>query len=108
MTNYDDISPYYYNRFRKALEKRFEVIPLKYQIKRPHARSWAYINFLQIGELALVPQLGLEEDEQALEQISNALPDCEVIGIPALESVRRGGALNCISWNINGPHPIET
>ena len=100
LTNYDDISPYYYNRFRKALEKRFEVIPLKYQIKRPHARSWAYINFLQIGELVLVPQLGLKEDEQALEQISNALPDCEVIGIPALESVRRGGALNCISWNI--------
>ena len=100
LTNYDDISPYYYNRFRKVLEKHFVVIPLKYQIKRPHARSWAYINFLQIGELVLVPQLGLEEDEQALEQISNALPDCEVIGIPALESVRRGGALNCISWNI--------
>ena len=100
LTNYDDISPYYYNRFRKALEKRFEVIPLKYQTKRPHARSWAYINFLQIGELVLVPQLGLKEDEQALEQIGNALPDCEVIGIPALESVRRGGALNCISWNI--------
>ena len=100
LTNYNDISPYYYNRFRKALEKRFEVIPLKYMTKRPHARSWAYINFLQIGELVLVPQLGLEEDEQALEQISNALPNCEVVGIPALESVRRGGALNCISWNI--------
>jgi agmatine/peptidylarginine deiminase len=47
-----------------------------------------------------VPQLGLEEDEQALEQISNALPGCEVVGIPSLEAVRRGGALNCISWNI--------
>ena len=100
LTNYDDISPYYYNRFRKALEKHFDVIPLKYQAKRQHARSWAYINFLQVGKLVLVPQLGLEEDEQALEQISNALPDCEVVGIPALEAVRRGGALNCISWNV--------
>lgn len=100
LTNYGDISPYYYRRFRKALEKHFEVIPLKYQIKRPHARSWAYINFLQIGELVLVPQLGFEEDEQALEQIGNALPGCNVFGIPALEAVRRGGALNCISWNI--------
>lgn len=100
LTNYDDISPYYYNRFCKALEKRFEVIPLRYETKRPHARSWAYINFLQIGKLVLVPQLGLEEDEQALEQIGNALPNCEVVGISALESVRRGGALNCISWNI--------
>ena len=100
LTNYDDFSPYYYNRFRKALEKHFEVIPLKYETKRQHARSWAYINFLQVGKSVLVPQLGLEEDEQALKQIGNAQPDCEVIGIPALEAVRRGGALNCISWNI--------
>ena len=101
LTNYDEISPYYYSRFRKALEKHFEVIPLKYKSKRQHARSWAYINFLQIGKLVLVPQLGLEEDGQALEQISKAIPDCKVEGIPALEAVRRGGALNCISWNIS-------
>lgn len=100
LTNYDNISPYYFHRFRKALEKHFEVIQLRYQTKRPHARSWAYINFFQIGKLILVPQLGLEEDKQALEQISNALHSCVVIGIPALEAVRRGGALNCISWNI--------
>lgn len=100
LTNYDDFSPYYYNRFRKALEKHFEIIHLKYEAKRPHARSWVYINFLQVGKLVLVPQLGLEEDKQALEQIAKALPDCEAVGIPALEAVRRGGALNCISWNI--------
>lgn len=100
LTNYDDSSLYYFRRFRKALEKHFEVIPLKYQTKRRHAHSWAYINFLQIGKLVLVPQLGLEEDNQALEQIGNALPDCKVIGIPSLESVRRGGGLNCVSWNI--------
>ncbi len=100
LTNYGDFSPYYYNRFRKALEKHFEVIPLKYATKRRHARSWAYINFLQVGKLVFVPQLGLEEDKQALEQIANALPDCEVVGIPALEAVIRGGALNCVSWNV--------
>ena len=49
----------------------------------------------------LVPQLGLDEDQQALEQIRKALPHHEVISIPALEAVRRGGALNCISWNIS-------
>jgi len=100
ITNYCDISSHFYCRFRVALEKHFEVIPLYYKTKKTHARSWAYINFLQVGKLVLVPQLGLVEDEQALEQIGNALPDCEVVGIPALEAVRRGGALNCISWNI--------
>ena len=100
LTNYDDSSLYYFRRFRKALEKHFEIIPLKYATPRPHARSWAYINFLQVGKLVLVPQLGLEEDEQALAQIADALIGCKVIGIPALEAVRRGGGLNCISWNV--------
>ena len=104
LTNYDDSSLYYFRRFRKVLEKQFEVVPLKYATKRRHAHSWAYINFLQIGRLILVPQLGLEEDEQALEQIANALSDFEVIGIPALEAVRRGGGLNCISWNVSMLH----
>ncbi len=101
ITNYKDFSKYYYYRYLKLLEKKFEIIPLKYKTKRFHTRSWAYINFLQIGNLILVPQLGLEEDYQALEQISKALPNHEIIGIPALEAVRRGGALNCISWNIS-------
>ncbi len=107
LTNYNDFSPYYYNRFLKALEKHFEIIPLKYETKRQHARSWAYINFLQVGKLVLVPQLGLEEDKQALEQIANALPDCKVVGIPALEAVRRGGGLNCISWNVSITPPLD-
>ena len=101
ITNYKDFSRYYYYRYLKVLEKKFEVIPLKYKSPRFHARSWAYINFLQIGNLVLVPQLGLDEDQQALEQIRKALPHHEVISIPALEAVRRGGALNCISWNIS-------
>ena len=101
ITNYKDFSRYYYYRYLKILEKKFEVIPLKYKTRRLHARSWAYINFLQIGNIVLVPQLGLDEDQQALEQIRKALPHHEVISIPALEAVRRGGALNCISWNIS-------
>lgn len=100
LTNYQDFSRHYYYRFRRVLDKKFEVINLKYKANRHRERSWCYINFLQVGQLVLVPQLGTEEDGQALEQIEKALPRCEVIGIPAIEAVRRGGALNCISWNI--------
>lgn len=100
LTNYQDFSRHYYYRFRRVLDKKFEVITLKYKANRHRERSWCYINFLQVGQLVLVPQLGTEEDGQALEQIEKALPGGEVIGIPAIEAVRRGGALNCISWNI--------
>ena len=100
MTNYDDFDKTFAQDFLRILEKHFDVITLKYNLNRKHERSWSYINFLQVGNLILVPQLGIPEDEQALEQISKALPNCKVVGIPALEAVRRGGALNCISWNI--------
>lgn len=100
MTNYADFDKTFANDYLRILEKHFDVITLKYNVKRKHERSWSYINFLQVGHLVLVPQLGIPEDEQALEQISAVMPACEVVGIPALEAVRRGGALNCISWNI--------
>lgn len=100
MTNYADFDKAFADEYLRILEKNFDVTILKYNVKRKHKRSWSYINFLQIGTLVLVPQIGIPEDEQAMEQISSTLPDCEIVGIPALEAVRRGGALNCISWNI--------
>ena len=100
MTNYADFDPNMARRFMNVLKKHVEVIPLTYNVKRMHQRSWAYINYLQVGHLVFVPQLGIPEDEQALRQIKDALLDCEVVGVPALEAVRKGGALNCISWNV--------
>ncbi len=100
MTNYADFDKAFATKFLRILERYFDVAILKYNVKPKHKRSWSYINFLQVGNLVLVPQLGIPEDEQALEQISVVMPNCEVVGIPALEAVRRGGALNCISWNI--------
>lgn len=100
MTNYADFDAAKARQFLKKLEKYMEVIPLTYNVRRRHERSWAYINFLQIGKLVLVPQLGIPEDEQALQQIGDVMKSCKVIGVPALEAVRKGGALNCISWNV--------
>ena len=100
MTNYADFDSAMARSMRKVLEKHFEVIPLSYPVKRKHKRSWAYINYMQIGQLVIVPQLGIPEDELALEQIKAALPECIVLGVPALEAVRKGGALNCVSWNL--------
>ena len=101
MTNYADFDPEMARRFVNILEKHVEVIPLTYNVKRKHQRSWAYINYLQVGNAVFVPQLGIPEDEQAIQQMADAMPQCKVFGVPALEAVRKGGALNCISWNVN-------
>ena len=100
MTNYPDFDQALALDYLRILEKHFALTTLKYKVNITDKNSWAYINFLQVGHLVFVPQLGIPEDEQALEQINNVMPDCDVVGIPELEAVRRGGALNCISWNI--------
>ncbi len=101
LTNYNDFSPSYFQSFMTRLEKKFEVIPLAYPIEKKSKNNWAYINYLQVGTLVLIPQLGIPEDQLAIEQISKVVPNtCHVIGVPAIEAVKMGGALNCISWNI--------
>ena len=100
MTNYGDFDKSFAQNFLRILEKHFDVKTLKYNVEKTDKNSWAYINFLQVGSLVLVPQLGIPEDDQALQQIAEAMPQCKVVGVPALEAVRKGGALNCISWNI--------
>ena len=101
LTNYDDFDSEYYHQFKIILEQKFEVIPLHYHLKEKHIDNWCYINYLHIGNLIIVPQLGIPEDELAIEQIQKALPDAKVVGVPATEAVKDGGALNCLSWNID-------
>ncbi len=100
MTNYGDFDKSFDQDFLQILEKHFDVKTLKYNVEKADENSWAYINYLQVGNLVLVPQLDIPEDDQALQQIAEAMPQCKVVGVPALEAVRKGGALNCISWNI--------
>lgn len=100
MTNYDDFDKTFAQDFLRILEKHFDVKTLKYKVDVTDKTSWAYINFLEVGNLVLVPQLGIPEDKQAFQQITEAMPNCKVVDVPALEAVRKGGALNCISWNI--------
>ena len=100
MTNYGDFDKSFAQDFLRILEKHFDVKTLKYNVEKADENSWAYINYLQVGNLVLVPQLRIPEDDQALQQIAEAMPQCKVVEVPALEAVRKGGALNCISWNI--------
>lgn len=100
MTNYGDFDKSFAQDFLRILEKHFDVKTLKYNVEKADENSWAYINYLQVGNLVLVPQLDIPEDEQALQQIAEAMPQCKIVGVPALEAVRKGGALNCISWDI--------
>ncbi len=78
---------------------------LEYEVKKEYINNWAYINFLQTSDVLLLPKLEVDEDEQALKQISDYYPGYatanRIIQVPFMKPlVEEGGALNCISWTI--------
>ena len=102
LTNYDDFDPVFAKKFEVILSKYFRVKKLSYSIEKKHEYNWAYINFLRVGNNIILPGLGAEEDGLALRQIQEFYPNCNVLQIEASEIIKKGGALNCITWNIRG------
>lgn len=96
-------------QFRKKLFDSIEQAGLSWKflnfnLKNPNKNNWAYINFLQMKELLLIPKLNIEEDQIAIEQFNEFFPDYAsnnlIQQVDVTETVKDSGALNCISWNI--------
>ena len=104
LTNYTDFDPVFAKKFEVILSKYFIVKKLSYLIEKKHEDNWAYINFLRVGNNIILPGLGAEEDGLAFRQIQEFYPECNVLQIEASEVIKKGGALNCITWNIRGKH----
>jgi agmatine deiminase len=67
-------------------------------------REWAgrrialpYVNFAFVNGGLIVPLALAPTDAEAIETLKNALPDREVIGVPATNLWRRGGGPHCIT-----------
>ena len=57
-----------------------------------------YINYLELKNLIIFPQFGIDEDEQALKKIQDYFPNKKIIPLNCSEIAKEGGVLNCISW----------
>lgn len=98
---FKDYEESFKDNFFNALKKsRLEYKELDFQYRKETDNyTWAYINFLQTKDLILLPNFGIKEDEQALEQIKEYFPTYNIEQINVKEFVEKGGgALNCISW----------
>lgn len=129
MTNYHQYSKSFANKYLKILSRYFDVEVLDYKVEKPCRYNWCYINFLRVRNKIFIPQLTwedhtgpkcaaplpesvkikrkpkwyhsrIEEDEQALEQFKRIFPNCEIVPVSCPQIVEKGGALNCISWNV--------
>ena len=99
LNNYCDFDKALRKKLISALKPHFNISELHYDTYTD--KSWAYINFLQIGQHLFVPMLEGKLAEIASKQIAEAFPKCECFPVWDCDNiVREGGALNCCTWNI--------
>ena len=57
----------------------------------------AYLNFIKIKDILIVPIYGMVDDDAAVAQIKKIYSDCSVETINLSEIIELGGALHCIT-----------
>ena len=88
------------DRLIKALKKSgLDVKFMKYKegffTKK---RDWgAYLNFIKIKDILIVPIYGIDDDDVALQQIKKFYSGYKVETINLSEIIELGGALHCIT-----------
>ena len=106
MTNYAQWDARMAARFRTCLEPYFKAIhELHYDVRKRYRNNWAYINWLQTDKVLILPRFNVPEDEQALCQISEYMPQYagRIEMVDATDLIRYEGCLNCASWTIYEP-----
>jgi agmatine/peptidylarginine deiminase len=99
LNNYCDFDKALQKKLLTALNPHFDIAELHYGAYTD--KSWAYINFLQVGQHIFIPMMNDKLGEMAFRQIADAFPQCKCHPIHHCENiVRDGGALNCSTWNI--------
>mgnify|MGYP002625506144 CR=1 FL=1 len=99
LNNYCDFDKALRKKLLAALSPHFDVEELHYGCYSDN--SWAYCNFLNVGNHIFVPMLNEKTDSMALTQIEAAFPHCKCHQVSGCEKiVKDGGALNCSTWSV--------
>lgn len=110
------LDKWYMERFRKRLQPYFgkdNIKELEFENREnPTLYRWAYVNWLQLENVLIIPEFGVPEDIEALRQIEDLMPDYKgkieqlMMGKEYKENGKElnladlGGCLNCASWTI--------
>jgi agmatine deiminase len=101
---------YEYKYWRLGIEKviskynfnYFEVPWFEPKEKKSISAIGCYINFLEVGNLILLPRFYIEEksDEKALTLFKQVFEGRIIETVEVNKIAEEGGVLNCITWNI--------
>lgn len=108
LNNYCNFDKTLRTRLLKALRPHFQVEELDYRGPRISKFSWAFLNYLQVKDCIFVPWMAVEENHEALSQLQMVFPDKQVVPIgPCEDIIHMGGALHCVTWNIQADLEAE-
>ncbi|MDA3909088.1 MAG: agmatine deiminase family protein [Sulfurimonas sp.] len=85
------------------MKQNLEVVtlPPKGYFREKNGAVWIpYINYMQVGDLIVLPCVGEKVEPEVIEFFQRCFPDCYVEYLDATSIIKQGGALNCISWNV--------
>jgi agmatine deiminase len=109
LNDYSTIDPAYGAKVRNVLEKHgleVETLPMFEEDGGQRCGDLPtavgiYINYLQVGDVLVVPGYDRPEDEAVLKKLKRVMPHSPVFQVPCRSLAEKGGVLNCISWTIN-------
>jgi len=91
-------------KFRDSNEKPYKLvelpIPKAIMDEKGKRLPASYCNFLIINQAVLLPVYNDEMDNVAIERLSAAFPDREIIPVNATTIIRHGGSLHCLTMQL--------
>jgi agmatine/peptidylarginine deiminase len=97
------VNSQYPDNFKKKLhatliEAGFKITEL--EMKENTQYAWGYINFLHLDKLIILPSIDKVNDLYVKNQLEVLYPDVTVELCNARPLLKKGGAFNCISWEL--------
>jgi len=92
----------FFSKFHQALSRQGlfpMLLPYTAYRNKGYNAAGIYINYLQVGKTVMYPTYGLKEDALA-HKVFTKYFGTNVIPIRSNEIAKKGGGLNCVSWNI--------
>lgn len=99
LNHYLDFDVALRNRIIDSLNGRFEIEELYFHTDKHLSTSWAYLNYLQVGNVLFVPVFNNKLDDIALKQLEDKTGK-EVYPVFSKSTVKIGGGLNCLSLTV--------
>lgn len=105
LSNYRDYDLAYRSKLIERVSPYFKIKEFEFGDKQTK-NSWIYINYLQVGNVVLMPILNESADELAAEELREYLQVDTILKIDSNEltfdaaDFNVGGSLHCISWNV--------